>query len=94
MGLDPETGEALPEEFKEIISANSLGSYAYWGRRLVWSPDGTQLAWANADSVGLVNLETGDFVTLLSFSEYAPLLNVFRELQSGFQPCRGRTTAI
>ncbi|MBN1563914.1 MAG: G5 domain-containing protein, partial [Anaerolineae bacterium] len=72
--LDPESGEMLPATIKEIVGINSLGSYAYWGRRFAWSPDGTRLAWANADSLGLVNLETGDFDTLLSFQEYAPLL--------------------
>ncbi len=61
-----------------MISPNALGSYAYWGRRFLWSPDGTHLAWANADSVGLVNLETGEFETLLSFAEYAPLLERFQ----------------
>jgi uncharacterized protein YabE (DUF348 family) len=76
--LDLETGEMLPGTFEEIISANALGSYAYWGRRLLWSPDGTQLAWANADSLGLVDLETGDFNSLMTFKEYAPLLERFQ----------------
>jgi hypothetical protein len=76
--LDPDSGEMLPGTFEEIISSNALGSYAYWGRRLRWSPDGTQLAWANADSLGLVDLDTGDFSTLMSFSEYAPLLESFQ----------------
>jgi hypothetical protein len=76
--LDPETGAMLPGTFEEVISANALGSYAYWGRRLLWSPDGEQLAWANADSLGLVDLETGDFNTLMTFKEYAPLLERFQ----------------
>ncbi|MBI5957282.1 MAG: G5 domain-containing protein, partial [Chloroflexi bacterium] len=78
MQLDPETGEALPDEFEELISSNSLGSYAYWGRRFVWSPTGTQLAWANADSIGLVDLEKGEFITLMNFREYAPLLELYQ----------------
>ncbi len=76
--LDPENGEMMSGTFEEVVSANALGSYAYWGRRLLWSPDGTQLAWANADSLGLVDLETGDFTTLMSFNEYAPLLERFQ----------------
>ncbi len=77
MQLDPETGEVLgvPEE---IIPQNALGTYPWWGRRYVWSPDGTKVAWANADSVGLVDLETGEYVTLLTFPEYAPLLERFQ----------------
>ncbi len=76
MQLDPDTGEPLPNELKVIMSSNSLGSYSYWGRRFAWSPDGTYLAWANADSLGLVDLDKGEFTTLLSFREYAPLLEL------------------
>lgn len=76
MQLDPNTGQALPNQFKEVISSNNLGSYAYWGRRFAWSPDGTQLAWANADSLGLVDLDKGEFTTLMNFREYAPLLEL------------------
>lgn len=76
--LNPESGTVLSNEFEELIAPNALGSYAYWGRRFLWSPDGTYLAWANADSVGLVDLETGDFQTLLTFPEYAPLLERFQ----------------
>lgn len=73
--LDPETGDMLPATFEELVSINSLGIYSYWGRRFAWSPDGRWLGWANADSLGTVNLETGDFETLLTFPEYAPLLD-------------------
>lgn len=76
--LDPDSGAMLPNDFKEIIPPNALGSYAYWGRRLAWSPDGARLAWSNADSIGLVNLDTGEFETLLTFPEYAPLLERFQ----------------
>ncbi len=76
--LNPDSGSILSNEFRELIAPNALGSYAYWGRRFLWSPDGQYLAWANADSVGLVNLETGEFETLLAFAEYAPLLERFQ----------------
>ncbi|MBN1203072.1 MAG: G5 domain-containing protein [Anaerolineae bacterium] len=72
MQLNPENGETLALD--EIIRPNALGVYAYWGRRYAWSPDGTQLAWALADGVGLVDLETGDFIPLLTFPEYATAL--------------------
>lgn len=77
MQLDPETGEVLGVP-QEIIPQNALGTYPWWGRRYVWSPDGAQVAWANADSVGLVDLETGEYVTLFTFAEYAPLLERFQ----------------
>lgn len=72
--LDPQTGEAISDSVEQIIEQNALGAYAYWGRRFRWSPSGEQLAWANADSVGTVDLERGEFVPLLSFAEYATLL--------------------
>lgn len=80
MQLDPQTGDVLgvPEE---VVVPNALGAYAYWGRRFAWSPDGAQLAWANADGIGLVNLDGSDadkFVTLLSFPEYKPFLEYYR----------------
>ncbi|HVO71401.1 MAG TPA: G5 domain-containing protein, partial [Aggregatilineaceae bacterium] len=78
MQVNPETGETLTDGFEEIIPANALGSYAFWGRRFLWSLDGTQVAWANADGVGTVDLKTGEFDTLLSFPEYAPLLARFQ----------------
>jgi resuscitation-promoting factor RpfB len=75
MQLDPETGEVIgvPEQ---IIQQNALGAYAYWGRRFLWSPDGTQLAWANADSIGVVDINTGSFTSLLNFTAYTTLLPV------------------
>lgn len=76
--LDPNSGAMLPNNFREVIPPNALGSYAYWGRRFAWSADGARLAWANADSIGLVDLESGEFETLLSFAEYAPLLERFQ----------------
>jgi hypothetical protein len=78
MQIDPETGEMRPGTFEEIIQSNALGVYAYWGRRFEWSPDGARVAWANADSVGLVDLATGEFNTLLTFAEYAPLLELIQ----------------
>jgi hypothetical protein len=74
MQIDSETGAPIgaPEN---IVPQNSTGIYAYWGRRFVWSPDGGQVAWANGESVGLVDLETGAFNSLLTFTNYAPALS-------------------
>ncbi len=74
--LDLETGEAISDSVEEVIEQNALGAYPYWGRRFTWSPTGEQLAWANADSVGLVDLEEGEFIPQLAFAEYATLLPI------------------
>jgi hypothetical protein len=46
---------------KEIISTNSGGIYGWWGTYFAWSPDGTMLAYARPDEVGLVDLVNGTF---------------------------------
>lgn len=69
MRIDPETGEALTID--EIVEASQGGLYGWWGTAYEWSPDGDRLAWVRADSVGLVNTETGDLDPLLQF----PLFN-------------------
>ena len=42
----------------------------------MWSPDGTALAWALADSAGVYDFENGEYVTLIAFPEYATLFPV------------------
>ena len=65
MRIDPQTGEALRVE--ELVEASSFGLYSWWGTRFVWSQTGEQLAWVRADSLGLVDFETGDFETLVEY---------------------------
>lgn len=65
MRIDPQTGEALSIE--EILKPSQGGLYGWWGTVYQWSPDGQFLAWAQADAVGLVDLETDEFRPLLQF---------------------------
>lgn len=69
MRLDPRTGEAL--SINEVLEPSSGGLYGWWGTIYQWSPDGEALAWVRADSVGLVDFETGELSPLLQF----PLFN-------------------
>jgi hypothetical protein len=46
---------------KEIIGTNSGGIYGWWGTSFAWSPDGSSLAYARPDEVGLVDLKDGTF---------------------------------
>lgn len=53
-----------------ILETNMGGLYGWWGTMFSWSPDGSLLAYARPDEVGLVNLETKSQVplaTLLPF---------------------------
>jgi len=72
MKIDPATGETV--DFRDVVGVNAIGIYAYWGTTYAWSPDGSQLAWSRADSVGLVDLENGDFVTLATFPHFDPAI--------------------
>jgi resuscitation-promoting factor RpfB len=47
---------------KEIIATNSGGIYGWWGTSFAWSPDGSTLAYARPDEIGLVDLKNGIFV--------------------------------
>jgi hypothetical protein len=59
MRIDPQTGKSL--KINQLVKPSCSGLYCWWGTLFQWSPDGKQLAWIRADSVGLVDLKTGDF---------------------------------
>lgn len=65
MRVDPVTGETL--DIEEIVPASFGGLDGWWGTDYQWSPDGTALAWIRADSVGLVDLNTGELQPLVSY---------------------------
>lgn len=50
---------------KQIVEANSGGIYGWWGTTFAWSNDGTQVAYARPDGIGLVDLTTGKLQTRL-----------------------------
>lgn len=69
---------SLPEPV-EILPANTQGLYPWWGTTFAWSPDGTKLAYAQADQLGLIDIEAGgeakvtpllDFPSLETFSDW------------------------
>jgi hypothetical protein len=47
---------------KELIGANSGGLYGWWGAMFAWSPDGSKVAYARPDGVGLISLNGGAFL--------------------------------
>lgn len=65
MQIDPISGQSL--NAREIVPASFGGLDGWWGTRFEWSPDGSSLAWVRADSIGLVNLNTGELNPLLSY---------------------------
>jgi resuscitation-promoting factor RpfB len=55
---------------EKIIEENYGGVYGWWGTDFAWTPDGEKMAYANSDSVGLVNFETGKLDPLVSLIPY------------------------
>lgn len=68
MRVDTATGEALSVD--EIVPASLGGLDGWWGTQYQWAPDGSRLAWIRADSIGLVDLTTGDLLPLTSYRVY------------------------
>jgi Tol biopolymer transport system component len=60
MVIDPQTGNDIRIDPLIEEASSSGGPYSWWGRQYQWSPDGTRLAYIHADSVGLVDLQTGE----------------------------------
>ncbi|MFZ4816922.1 MAG: G5 domain-containing protein, partial [Phototrophicaceae bacterium] len=65
MRFDPISGESL--RIEQLIEPSSFGLYSWWGTHFQWSNSGEQLAWVRADSMGLVDLTTGTFQTLVEY---------------------------
>ena len=42
-----------------VIEPHSGGLYGWWGTSYLWSPDGSRLAFARPDAIGLINLKNG-----------------------------------
>ncbi len=55
---------------KNLIDTNSGGLYGWWGITFSWSPDGTRLAYARPDEIGLVDFEKQSFVSLLEITPF------------------------
>lgn len=72
MRIDPITGDSL--SVKQIIERSTGGLYGWWGTRFQWSPDGIRLAWAQANGIGLVNLDEGKLeANLMSYAVLRPV---------------------
>ncbi len=64
----------------KIISADPIlpptdsGTYGQWGTHFAWSPDGKRLAWAQAEGIGLVDVQRGTLRKLIAFRIYQTTL--------------------
>lgn len=62
--------DGKPLETKLIVDKNSGGISGWWGASYEWSTDGSKVAYARPDSIGLVNLESGALIPLAEFDVY------------------------
>lgn len=65
-----EPNAAVITQATAVISANTTGTYAWWGTTFSWSPDGTAFAYARADQVGVVDVLSGTVTVLADFAVY------------------------
>ncbi|MCL5125615.1 MAG: G5 domain-containing protein, partial [Deltaproteobacteria bacterium] len=63
-----EAGNVINQE--TIVDVNSGGIYGWWGTSFLFSPDGTNIAYARPDSLGLVNNTTGELEPKVSLTPY------------------------
>jgi resuscitation-promoting factor RpfB len=61
-------GNALKSEM--VVDSNTGGIAGWWGTSYEWSTNGSQLAYARPDSIGLVDLDTGGLTPLVEFDIY------------------------
>lgn len=57
-----QTGIILTTE--TLLEPNPGGVYGWWGTDFAWSPDGLTLAYSQTDSVGLLDVQSGDLTRL------------------------------
>ncbi len=57
-----------------LLPPTDSGTYSQWGTLFAWSADGKRLAWAQAEGVGLVDLERGALRKLIDFRIYQTTL--------------------
>ncbi|MGD2252357.1 MAG: G5 domain-containing protein [Anaerolineales bacterium] len=68
--FDPEQDEV---ETQTLIEPNAGGEYGWWGTTFAWSPDGTMLAYARPDGVGVVDLVEPTFTPWFAMAPYQSL---------------------
>ncbi|MFQ3537113.1 MAG: G5 domain-containing protein [Aggregatilineales bacterium] len=66
------TGKIVSAE--PILPPTNSGIYSQWGTLFAWSPDGERLAWAQAEGIGLVDLQRGALRKLIDFRIYQTTL--------------------
>ncbi len=56
-----------------LIPDNAGGQYGWWGTTFSWAPDGTSLAYASPDDLGIVMLDDPAYESMIRFNPYQTL---------------------
>lgn len=72
MRVDPTTGQSMSND--AVVEESPSGVYSWWGTIYKWSPDGNTLAWARADSAGIVDPD-GALVPLVDYMHFRTTQN-------------------
>jgi len=64
------TDEGFVFKREIILEANPGGQYGWWGTAFSWSPDADVIAYSRADSIGLVNVDSGLIEELVEIVPY------------------------
>ncbi|MGA9532153.1 MAG: G5 domain-containing protein [Anaerolineales bacterium] len=56
-----------------LLDPNAGGQYGWWGTDFRWAPDGQQLAFARADSIGTIDVSDPSFDVLYDLTPYQTL---------------------
>ena len=55
---------------EQVLQPTAEIPYAWWGRTYAWSPNGSYLAYAQADGIGILTPEAGEPISLVRFPPY------------------------
>ena len=58
-----------------ILDTSKVGVNFWWGTDFAWSADGSRIAYAKPDSIGLVNVNGGTIQPLYTYTPYEPNLD-------------------
>jgi Tol biopolymer transport system component len=66
----PEEGSNQEAQIDRILPPTAEVPYAWWGRTFAWSPDGTYLAYGQADEIGIVAITDRNPLALATFPPF------------------------
>jgi len=59
-----------PDDPKQLLEASSGGLYGWFGTSFTWSPDGSRLAFSQADQIGVVDVASETRIPIATYSIY------------------------